>query len=404
MALLGIWSGVEARKHTTPPGSTASYNSSQSAVCAIWLFFNIYIVNTIRAKVPALQIPVMLYSIFTNVAFTFGPLFATVEQGESLVKRLLIAFLTAFALATGVNVLIFPISCRLVVFKEQAAYLQAIRGTLKAQTVYLQSLESSDMFASPDGVGEDSNGQESGTDSREKAPNVVSPEAAALKGAVAGLRALHGKLFADLPFGKRETAWGKLDGKDLGEIFDLLREILVPLLGVSTITDIFERIGERRGWIKTTDHRDRTEAWEHLPIEKKMEEKRVWNEVMKTLHEPFATVTAAMDEGLEHVGVTLELLPKPKKKVGDDLEASDNNPKPGDKDFAKYMDQKMLDFYAKRGETLRQWAREKGLSQAEFDKANSRRAEPENFTPDEASHRRDQQQLYLILFMEHLVS
>jgi hypothetical protein len=35
VALLGIWSGIKAREHTTPAGSTAAYNSSQAAV---WYF------------------------------------------------------------------------------------------------------------------------------------------------------------------------------------------------------------------------------------------------------------------------------------------------------------------------------------------------------------------------------
>ena len=51
VALLGIWSGVKAREHTTPAGTITAYNSSQSAVCAIWLFANIYFVNVMRAKV-----------------------------------------------------------------------------------------------------------------------------------------------------------------------------------------------------------------------------------------------------------------------------------------------------------------------------------------------------------------
>jgi len=45
-----------------------------------------------------------------------------------------------------------------------------------------------------------------------------------------------------MPFGKRENSLGKLDAKDLDEIFTLFRNILIPLIGMSTITDIFERM------------------------------------------------------------------------------------------------------------------------------------------------------------------
>jgi hypothetical protein len=130
IALLGIWSGVQARLHTTTVGSTARYNSSQSAVCAIWLFANIYFVNVLRAKLPALQFPVIMYSIFTNVAFTYGPMFPTIEAGETLIKELLEGFLTAFAISTGVNLFIIPVNSRTVVFKEFTGYLGAVRGIM----------------------------------------------------------------------------------------------------------------------------------------------------------------------------------------------------------------------------------------------------------------------------------
>jgi hypothetical protein len=148
------------------------------------------------------------------------------------------------------------------------------------------------------------------------------PQAKALKDGIAGLRALHGKLYGDLPFAKRETAWGKLDAKDIDEMYALLRNIFIPFVGLSTITDIFERIAERRGWIKTTgSHHDQSEAWEECDVSAKNEEKRVWNEMMKTLHEPFSVAVAAMDEGLEHIGLVLEFNKPPKKQGGADIEA-----------------------------------------------------------------------------------
>jgi hypothetical protein len=187
---------------------------------------------------------------------------------------------------------------------------------------------------------------------------------------------------------------------------------------MSTVTDIFERIAERRGWIEISEanskHDDR-EAWEKDPdIKAKIEEKRIWNEVMKQLHEPFAIASEAMDEGLEHAGRLLEILPKPKKSKDKDagaeetdLEANVGNGgtiRPGDAGFADHLEKKMLGFYQRRGETLKAWAREKGLSEEQFDKAKFPLPSDTATTPDESSHQKDQQQLYLILYMEHLVS
>lgn len=134
IALLGLWSGIQARLHTTPPGSKAAYNSSQAAVCAIWLFFTIYLVNMLRAKIPALQFPAIMFSIFTNVAFTFGPIFTKMSEAEAIIKELLEGFLTAMAVATGVSLFIFPVSSRTVVSKEYVDYIQLIRGTIQVSS------------------------------------------------------------------------------------------------------------------------------------------------------------------------------------------------------------------------------------------------------------------------------
>ncbi len=92
VASLAIFCAVKAREHTThrgqatangpSPGTMVSeYNSSASAVCGVWLFFNIYFSNALRAKRPQLQFPVIQYSIFANVAMTYCLQFSIVSQG-----------------------------------------------------------------------------------------------------------------------------------------------------------------------------------------------------------------------------------------------------------------------------------------------------------------------------------
>lgn len=185
----------------------------------------------------------MIFSIFTNVALTFAPLFPTMPIGISLVKRLLEAFFTAFAIALGVNLFVIPVSSRTVVFKEAAGFIMTVRGVIKANTVYLQSLETDNMFSgehdntvNDTGNVKTDNERPLGTDSPktmvpEKKPLKVAEtaEAKVLKSSIAGLIALHGKLYGDLPFGKREVAWGKLCADDIEEIFRKFQAILVPL-------------------------------------------------------------------------------------------------------------------------------------------------------------------------------
>lgn len=223
-------------------------------------------------------------------------------------------------------------------------------------------------------------------------------------------------MHGDLAFAKREMAWGKLTPDDLDELFRLFTAILVPLFGMSTIADIFERIAERRGWVDLEDdaeHQDDAEFWERNPgAQSKAEEKMLWNDIMKTLHEPFAIVSQAMDEGLLHAGLLLEILPKTKPKKGEktgdaaeeaDVEAKADQMNPGEPGFSGYLQSKLTEFYNRRGETLRLWAKEKGLSQEEFDSAKGPDVNATSGSLEESVHRRDQQQLYLILYMEHLL-
>jgi hypothetical protein len=43
------------------------------------------------------------------------------------------------------------------------------------------------------------------------------------------MRELAGKLNTDLPFAKRDIAWGKLDAKALSELLKLFRNVYVPV-------------------------------------------------------------------------------------------------------------------------------------------------------------------------------
>jgi hypothetical protein len=118
---------TRARINTTPPGGPPTgYNSSASAVCAIWFMFQIYCVNYLRASRPQFQFPAIIYSIFAIVSMSYGPTFPTMTYCISFMQRLIEAFLTGFGLSTAVHFFIFPLSSRMVVFKEMTGYLMYV--------------------------------------------------------------------------------------------------------------------------------------------------------------------------------------------------------------------------------------------------------------------------------------
>ncbi|KAL8869182.1 MAG: hypothetical protein Q9174_004462 [Haloplaca sp. 1 TL-2023] len=418
VALLSIYCSVQARAHTTPqpssgpksssggpsPGATvAPYNSSASAVCAVWLFFNIYIANAMRASRPQLQFPVIMYSIFTNVASTYAPQFATMAQGIAFARRLLEAFLTGFAIAIGVSFFIFPLTSRSVVFQTVTGYIGALRRALAAQSTYLASLENKDAFGSSRTT--DKTIDVAGNRPTSYTPTAnQSPEAKQLKAVVAQLGGLHGKLTSDLSFAKREVAYGNLDACDISKLMKLLRLIMLPIIGMTSVADIFDRVADRRGWRK--DEAGKGQERLGTSAETKDEEKQQWTQIMQSLHQPFEVLTEAMDQGLQHVLYTLHLEKRPRKQHAEtsdrpspDLESKGCAREPGDADFAKFLQAKIDRFYEQRKVTLNTWCSQNGISL----EGNTNQADSSsNQTPDEtkSAHQRQQRRLYLILYAQ----
>lgn len=372
----------------------------------------------LRAKYPTLNVPVILYSILTSISCTFSPQMTSNAAFESVIRRILVAMLAAMGLALGTSLLVFPLPSRKVTYGQMKAAIMLMRGAVKQEKAYLQSLENEDMFAEPIvrvGTGllqriksrrlEKKASKASKNGETPPAPKLQPnnrAEAEQVKQTIATLRQLSGKMQADLPFAKRDFAWGKLDGCDVKMLFYHLRSCLIPIIGLSTVIDIFQRIAERRGW--NTDRDTPAEV-----VEEKNAEKRIWNEIMKQLHEPLETLSEALDQGLEHAGLVLEILPRPKKakKKTDaadaDVEAKGDSVQPGDPGFARTLEEKVKSFEAVKVDILTSWASQRGLA---FD-ASAAGADLEHmpsFPSRGNRHQRDQFQLFLLLYIEKLMT
>ncbi|KAA6406487.1 MAG: hypothetical protein FRX48_09758 [Lasallia pustulata] len=429
IALLAMYCSVQARAHTTPsrppssggptPGAQVSqYNSSSSAVAAIWLFFNIYLVNTLRASRPQLQFPTILYSIFTNVSSTYSPQFSTMAQAMAFTEQLLTATLTGFAIATGVSFFVFPMTSRTVLLKQGTGCIKIVQEALKYQAAYLHSLENTDIFGSPIHQDDDTEGGSTTPDEKTKKTTgsgntPVVPEAEKLKASVRALGELHGKLSADLAFAKREMAYGNLDAEDLDQIHILLRGILLPLTGMTSVVDILQRISDKHDYILSQAN-TAVKEWKSTKYSEDVEKAR-WNEIMKTLHTPIDAMTQAMDEGLQHVLYALNLMKPPKgaeanrrkndaANTSEDVEAKGDAVKPGDKQFAAHFEKRVERFAEQRILTMNSWSKRKidaGRSPTGFGLVSEPPGDVDirNWT----EHDRSQRQLYLVLYLEFLL-
>lgn len=329
---------------------TVEYNSSASAVAGVWLFAEIYAISVLRASMPQYTIPSIMLAVFANVSMAYAPQFGTMAQAEQFVKSLLQAYLTGFGIATGVSLLIFPMTSRHLVFEDSRKLISGFRSALGANLTYLTSLEDSDMFAA----------QRTRTDGDKPKR---SPEAEDFVNKVQALSAIQGKFAVDLPFAKREIAIGKLGPDDLQELFRRLRECMIPAIGLTCMSDIFERQSEERGW-------DRSVSFANVSLvdaadeedQARIQAMNEWHELIKILKEPFSSITDTIDEGFEHVLLTLQLKkPDQPATKSDDRESVGNLPRAGDVDFAQAYRTRIEEFQDSKKLMLRGWCHIHGI-------------------------------------------
>ncbi|KAI9721166.1 MAG: hypothetical protein M1828_005273 [Chrysothrix sp. TS-e1954] len=402
VALLAIWCANQARLHTTPAGQPpGGYNSSASAVAAIWLFFLTYLGNAVRSARPQLQIPMIVFSIFINISSVYSPNFATIQVGKAFATKLLEVFLSGFAIAVGVHFLVFPITMRKPVFGMMTGYLQTVRGVLRAQVGYVRGLETENYFARAEASGAESSSdddQKHNRASQKPGHSALPPQVMAVKAATGAMIALNAKLKTEIPFAKREVALGKLDAEDLKNLFKKTRNVTLPLIGLSSIIDILERISKAEGWNTLTKS-----SVANLDNEKVTKSFASFQATMRSLHEPFAQISTAMDEAVEHIMYQLEFTKRPKKTKTGDEESRSDHPQPGDKDFAHHLAERARAFFDDRVVTLRQFCERRGidLPAGAFDASAPF---PGQFkTMDESALNSDRRQVFIVLYMEYLL-
>lgn len=142
----------------------------------------------------------------------------------------------------------------------------------------------------------------------------------------------------------------------------------------------------------------------------------IWRQSVGALIEPAVSIIEATEDGLVHAALQLEIIPRPGSSKGfnwlpgtkrtdqTDHEAEGVKFKPGDPEFSRCLEEKLNEFSAGRTAALTAWAESKGLSSAQLEKLQAFGLNDKYEDPVGGHPRRDQQQLYLILYMEQMVS
>ncbi|EME87691.1 uncharacterized protein MYCFIDRAFT_169467 [Pseudocercospora fijiensis CIRAD86] len=383
--LLALYCATQARAHTTAPGAPPTgYNSSASAVLAVWLIFQTYLVNSLRSALPQFQFPVIIYMIFTCVSMTYGTQFLTVTYAISFMERLLEAFLMGFALATGVSLFVIPMSCRTVVFKQMAGYLNLMGGLLKAQAAHLESLETWDPeqaiqheHAEREKKKKDHKGS---TSPGEFKIMMVTPQGKALKALLLKIYATYGHQFCQA----RDCDWNAIcerhhrameeDESDL----DSSRGSQLP---------------ESAGW--SEEHPDE--------INLKARRRQIDNlhQLMKKLQKPVQNMSGNINLAFQHALIVLELTKAPKKKSDEENQAGEQLP--GSPGFAEAYRKRLEDIFQRKKQTLREWCAQHEIDlPAGFFKSTFITPEQLSVT-DEHAREGDQRQLFFALYIDHLL-
>lgn len=177
------------------------------------------------------------FAIFASITLTAeAPQVSTVSEGVAFVRQLLLAFIFGFAIATGISLLILPITNRRNFFMGAQKYAATIESILEGQKAYLRSHHKNlaHQYQSPASDMPHRNQSQNlgggNTDAEEL-------KAKQLKSTMVSLIGTHDKLHGDLAYAKNEVAWGKLTASDLEEIFSHLRALFLPLAGLSMLPD-----------------------------------------------------------------------------------------------------------------------------------------------------------------------
>jgi hypothetical protein len=303
------------------------------------------------------------------------------------VKRLLETFFAGFGISAAVGIFIIPFSSRDIVSMRMTEELRRFKSVLEAQSQFMLSLPSRDWYSKKDcHEGLDARG-----DDRYNSPTRLTPwpEADALKKMTTEAAEELVKIQSELRYEKREAGWAKLGPEEYENIYQLLKYILLPILGMESLTQVADRVEKRGGWTAVRAPKNTHSLTESELNALEEKEKEQWQWIFDQLRGPVRKLQQAMMEGLDHALYTLELAKRPRSSTKSDIEANVLERSPGEKGFAVNLENRIQEFLQQREGPLKEWCTSKGMD----DPSQRESTKPSDYP----LHQRHQSQLYLVL-------
>ena len=161
---------------------------------------------------------------------------------------------------------------------------------------------------------------------------------------------------------------------------------------MSTVMNLFQVMSDGRHWVDDAGIDG---------AESKEIQHTIWISILRLLREAFDIVCKIVDDGLQHAGMVLEILPSPKVVKAHDIESNGRKASIaiGEPGFAEDLNKIIQSFHDRRSEILRKWVSEHGSS------ANEKQSKPSDILQRlQTVAIKDLTQLYMLLFLEKMVS
>ena len=282
--LLGGWSGLQARKHTTNgPEELKAYNSSAEAIAAIFLMFWTWCVFTLKSAFPTWAIQCTWAGIFAVVTL---PIVAQASSMQEIIAQTSTVF-EVFLAGQGVGfvnaLIIFPQSCRGVFRKDMRACLDGLVGVMQAQKRCIEDFRSKRI--SPEGEDERNN------------------SVCQLQNALQLFINSIVKARGDVEYAEREMSWDRLDHQQLEHIASILVDLIAPASGLGSAANMLQLAVDREYHSSNDTGRVNSNA----ETEHNLEDEEYWHRLEGEMHEQSYRISEAIIEGVEHAKLRLEL-------------------------------------------------------------------------------------------------
>jgi len=296
-----------------------------------------------------------MFCIYINIAIPYTSFFPSWGLITTFLHRVTLAFLTGYSLAFLVGLLIVPVSCRLVAFKEITGFLQLTRKTLKQQASHIHKLNSLGVLDDRTSVS-GSNSALTSLSTEMFTQDVWSTSDT--KKTWAQLETLHSKLGPDVCYAQREVAFGCITANDMETMCERMQELFILVTGVGNIVTMLRRLVRSEGQEAAQSRGTSREK-------KDGEEEKEIEDAMKILDTTFNEFVEIIDSAINHSLLLLELNePSRKEQLNirkqfsvdtSRIEAYSGDSSPGKPQYFNALERRVASFQNRRTTSLESW-------------------------------------------------